>query len=195
MNDTNTTKHPIVLGVTGASGSVYATRLTEELQKAGYTVELICSEAGEQVAKYEKESKLFELVDKRHGIENYFAPPASGTAKYTAMVVLPCSMGTLGAISAGAGLNLLIRSADVFLKEHKPLIVCPREMPLSRIHLQNMLTIQEAGAKIIPPNPFFYYHPKTIDDLVDTVVGKILDQLGISHGLFKPWAQAGEVDS
>lgn len=184
-------KHPIVLGVTGASGTIYATRLAEECLKAGYEVELICSEAGEQVARYEKEARLFDLVTRRHGVENYFAPPASGTAKYTAMVVLPCSMGTMGSIAAGVGINLLVRAADVFLKESKPLIVCPREMPLSTIHIKNMLTIKEAGAKIIPPNPFFYYHPETLDDLVNTVVGKILDQLGIDHELFKPWAQDG----
>lgn len=182
-------KHPIVLGVTGASGTIYATRFAEECIKQGYEVELICSDAGEQVARYEKESKLFEIVTRRHGVENYFAPPASGTSKYTAMVILPCSMGTLGAVASGVGTNLLVRSADVFLKESKRLIVCPREMPLSQIHLKNMLTIQEAGARIVPPNPFFYYHPETIDDLVNTVVGKILDQLDIPHQLFKPWAQ------
>ncbi len=189
MKHSTPKKLPIVLGVTGASGTIYARRLVEELISQDIPVELICSEAGEQVARYEKEVSLFKLVSKRHDINNYFSPSASGTAKYHAMVVLPCSMGTLGAIASGTGLNLLVRSADVFLKESRPLIVCPREMPLSRIHLQNMLTLHDAGAKIVPPSPFFYYHPETMDDLVNTVVGKVLDQLNIPHTLFKPWAQ------
>lgn len=189
MKQSSPKKLPIVLGVTGASGTIYARRLVEELISQDIPVELICSEAGEQVARYEKEVSLFKLVSKRHDINNYFSPSASGTAKYHAMVVLPCSMGTLGAIASGTGLNLLVRSADVFLKESRPLIVCPREMPLSRIHLQNMLTLHDAGAKIVPPSPFFYYHPETMDDLVNTVVGKVLDQLNIPHTLFKPWAQ------
>ena len=189
MKHSTPKKLPIVLGVTGASGTIYARRLVEELISQDIPVELICSEAGEQVARYEKEVSLFKLVSKRHDINNYFSPSASGTAKYHAMVILPCSMGTLGAIASGTGLNLLVRSADVFLKESRPLIVCPREMPLSRIHLQNMLTLHDAGAKIVPPSPFFYYHPETMDDLVNTVVGKVLDQLNIPHTLFKPWAQ------
>ncbi len=189
MKQSSPKKLPIVLGVTGASGTIYARRLAEELISQDIPVELICSEAGEQVARYEKEVSLFKLVSKRHDINNYFSPSASGTAKYHAMVILPCSMGTLGAIASGTGLNLLVRSADVFLKESRPLIVCPREMPLSRIHLQNMLTLHDAGAKIVPPSPFFYYHPETMDDLVNTVVGKVLDQLNIPHTLFKPWAQ------
>ena len=189
MKHSSPKKLPIVLGVTGASGTIYARRLAEELIAQDIPVELICSEAGEQVARYEKEVSLFKIVSKRHDINNYFSPSASGTAKYHAMVVLPCSMGTLGAIASGTGLNLLVRSADVFLKESRPLIVCPREMPLSRIHLQNMVTLHDAGAKIVPPSPFFYYHPETIDDLVNTIVGKVLDQLNIPHTLFKPWAQ------
>ena len=182
-------KDSVLIGVTGASGTVYARRLAEILKEKGYRVEGILTGAADQVMRYERELKLLDYFGVVHGIENYFAPPASGTSKYKAMVVLPCSMGTLGKIACGIGDNLLVRAADVFLKEGRQLIVAPREMPFNKLHLENMLRLHEAGAILVGTSPFFYYHPETIDDLVDTVVGKILDQMKVDHTLFKPWMQ------
>ena len=180
---------PVLIGVTGASGTIYARRLAEVLKSLDYRVELILTEAGEQVMKYEKELDLLKYADVVHNNQNYFAPPASGTSKYLAMVILPCSMGTMGKVAHGTSDSLLTRAADVFLKERRPLLILPREMPFNAIHLENMLKLHHAGATLIAASPFFYYHPETIMDLVDTVVGKILDQMHISHSLFKPWAQ------
>lgn len=177
----------ILLGITGASGAIYAKRLAEELQSKNCEVELLLSEAGEQVVKYEKQGALLKMGFVQHNNENYFAPPASGTSKYDAMVILPCSMGTMGRIATGATDNLLTRAADVFLKEKRSLLIVPRESPHNRMQLENQLKLHDAGAIIVPASPFFYYHPETIDDLVNTVVGKVLDQLKIDHTLFKPW--------
>lgn len=183
MND------PVLIGVTGASGAIYARLLAEALVELKIPVEAILTEAGEQVLRYEGESAFFDLVPVIHKIDNYFAPPASGTAKYKAMVVLPCSMGSLAKIAAGTCDNLLIRSADVFLKERRPLIVVPREMPVHAMHLENMAKIARLGATIIPASPFMYHHPKTMEELLGTVVGKVMDHLGLSHQFYKPWRQ------
>jgi 4-hydroxy-3-polyprenylbenzoate decarboxylase len=180
---------PYLIGITGASGSVYARRLVEELKSRGHKVEGVLSEAGQQVVKYEKESQIIDMFDVVYSNENFFSPPASGTSKYKAYIILPCSMGSLGKVANGVGDNLLTRAADVFIKEKKPLIIAPREMPYSAIHLENMLKLSKLNVTIASTNPFFYYHPQNIDELINTVVGKILDQLGIEHDLFKPWKQ------
>jgi flavin prenyltransferase len=179
----------ILLGVTGASGTIYAKRVAEVLKSAGHIVETVISEAGDQVMKYEGQSELLKFSDKNYNIKNYFGGPASGTAKYDAMVVLPCSMGTMAKIAQGISDNLLCRAADVFLKERRQLIIVPREMPHNLVHLRNMEQLLLSGAELLPASPFFYNHPKTLLDLVDTVVGKILDRLEVDHELYKPWAE------
>ena len=183
-------KHPVLLGITGASGSIYADRLIHYLDHYGYDVEVIFTDAGKQVVEYEKAKEFSHLIKKTYSINNFFAPPASGTSKYHSMVVVPCSMGTLSKIACGTGDNLLTRAADVFIKEKKPLLIVPREMPYSSIHLENMLKLSNLGVRVMSANPFFYYHPKDMIELVDTVIGKILDAMGIEHEIFKPWGQA-----
>lgn len=178
---------PVLIGVTGASGAIYARLLAQALVEQNIPVEAILTEAGEQVLRYEGESAFFDLVPTIHKIDNYFARPASGTAKYRAMVVVPCSMGSLAKMAAGTCDNLLIRSADVFLKERRPLIVVPREMPVHAMHLENMAALARLGALMIPASPFMYHHPKTMEDLVGTVVGKIMDHLHLDHSFYKPW--------
>jgi 4-hydroxy-3-polyprenylbenzoate decarboxylase len=124
------------------------------------------------------------------GREEWFAPPASGSNPADAMVVCPCTMGALAAIAAGVSDNLLERAADVMIKEGKKLILAPREMPFSVIHLENMLKLARAGAVILPPNPGFYHHPQSVADLVDFVVARILDQLGVPHALMARWGES-----
>lgn len=182
----------ILLGVTGASGTIYARRVAEVLKLAGHIVETVISEAGDQVMKFEGQSELLKFSSKNYNIKNYFGGPASGTAKYDAMVVLPCSMGTMAKIAQGTSDNLLCRAADVFLKEKRQLIIVPREMPYNLVHLRNMEQLLLSGADLLPASPFFYTHPKTLLDLVDTVVGKILDRMGVEHELYKPWAEPAE---
>jgi len=167
-------KHPILLGITGASGSIYAKRFLLQAKKHGFAVELIITKIGEQVIKHERCESILKDCKKIHKIDDFFAPPASGSSEYLGMAVLPCSMGSLGRIAAGTSDNLLVRAADVCLKENRPLALVPREMPLSEIHLENMLRLKRAGAAIIPANPYFYKHPKTIEDLADTVAEKVL---------------------
>lgn len=152
-------------------------------------MEAVLTEAGEQVLRYEGQASFFDKVTVIHKIDNYFAPPASGTAKYKAMVVVPCSMGSLAKLAAGTCDNLLIRSGDVFLKEKRPLLIVPREMPVHAMHLENMAKLAHLGATIIPASPFFYHHPQSIEDVVGTVVGKIMDHLGLEHRFYKPWRQ------
>lgn len=182
--------NPILIGVTGASGSLYAKLLAEAIQKLQIPVELVLTEAGEQVLRYEHCADLLKSVDVIHKIDNYFAPPASGTAKYKAMVVVPCSMGSLAKMAHGTCDNLLIRSADVFLKERRPLIIVPREMPMHAMHLENMAILARLGATLIPASPFFYHHPQTVEELAGTVVGKIMDHLGLEHSFYKAWGQS-----
>jgi 4-hydroxy-3-polyprenylbenzoate decarboxylase len=165
---------PIMLGITGASGSIYAKRFLSLAKKRGFAVELIITKIGEQVIKHERCESILKDGKKIHKIDDFFAPPATGSSKYAGMAVLPCSMGSLGRIAAGTSDNLLIRAADVCLKESRPLVLVPREMPFSEIHLENMLRLKRAGATIIPANPHFYEHPKTIEELADTVVEKVL---------------------
>lgn len=184
-----TDEKPLVIGITGASGAIYARRTAQLAREAGVPVELVVSKPGMQVIRYEKESDLLDDSYKIHDIDNFFAAPASGTANYRGMVVVPCSMGTLGKIATASGDNLLTRAADVMLKERRPLILVPREAPMNLIHLENQVSAARAGAIIIPASPHFYQHPLTIEDLVDTVVARILDQLKIPHHIGQPWGQ------
>jgi 4-hydroxy-3-polyprenylbenzoate decarboxylase len=199
----NRTRH-IVIAITGASGSVYGLRLIKELLQAGVRVSLILSSAGLQVLNYETGLDwVVDIKEQRRQVQDYFASiaidclaiddfwsgTASGSAAADAMVVIPCSMGTAGRIAAGLSNNLLERAADVMLKERRKLVLVPRETPLGTIHLENLLRLSRAGAVILPAMPGFYHGPENMADLVNFVVGKVFDQLGISHELFTRWGE------
>ena len=193
----------IVVGITGASGSIYGLRLIEELQRAEKQVTVLLTNAGRQVTEFEtglvlaeepqqclEQLKEYFKADSDlecYALNNFFAPVASGSSAPDAVVICPCSMGTLGRIAAGLSDNLLERVADVALKEQKKLLLVPRETPFNQIHLENLLSLSKAGAQILPAMPGFYHQPATIADLVDFVVGKVLDNLGVEHQLFKRW--------
>lgn len=186
----------IVVGITGASGSIYAKRLVEVLVELGIQTNVVATEKGKQVFEFELslnlETWIEELSKKYSNLKlednnNLFSGVASGSNKYDAVIILPCSMGTMAEISHGLSRNLLCRAADVALKEGRKLIIVPRETPLNTIHLENMCRLSKIGATIIPAMPGFYHHPKTIDDLVDFLIGKILDYIGIENNLFKKW--------
>ena len=192
----------IFLGITGASGAPYAARLLEELSAAGAEVGLTVSDSGFEVLATElygdpllpQEEVLARLLAGREGVtyyakDDYKNPYASGSAKVDGYVVCPCSMATLGTIAAGAMANLVHRAASVALKEGRKLVLVPRETPLSTIHLENMLRLRQAGAVILFAAPGFYHSPRGIDDLINFVVGRCLDQLGIDNSLVKRWAQ------
>jgi 4-hydroxy-3-polyprenylbenzoate decarboxylase len=196
----------ITLAMTGASGVQYGFRLLECLLRANHTVYLMVSKAAQVVISMETDIKLpgrasdmqsflaekYSSTDKQlrvFGEDEWTAPPASGSSLIDAMVVCPCSMGALSAIATGASNNLIERAADVMLKERKKLIIVPRETPLSDIHLENMLRLSRMDAVIVDANPGFYNKAETVDDLVDFVVGKILDQLGVENELQPRWGE------
>jgi 4-hydroxy-3-polyprenylbenzoate decarboxylase len=168
-----------VLGVTGASGIVYATRTAMYLQRFGHEVTLILTHPGKQVLEYEDQNALYGYCKDVCNVDDFFAECASGSADYAGMTVVPCSMGTLGRIAAGTSDNLLVRAADVCLKERRPLVIVPREMPYNLIHIENMKRVTLAGAVVIPASPQFYSKPASVEELVDTVVVKILKHLGV----------------
>jgi 4-hydroxy-3-polyprenylbenzoate decarboxylase len=197
----------LVVAITGASGSAYAVRLLEVLVAAGRTVHLVVSPAGQQVIGHElglkvdtenfaleqllPESSTSEAADtgqiRFHNYRDFSAGIASGSFQTDGMVICPCSMGTLAAVSQGLSQNLIHRAADVHLKERRKLIVVPRETPLGSIQLANMKTLADAGAVILPAMPGFYNQPQSIDDLVNFVVARICDQLGVQQDLTKRW--------
>mgnify|MGYP001031014006 CR=1 FL=1 len=197
-------KH-IVVGITGASGSIYGLRLVEELLQGGVRVSLVLTEAGRQVTSFETPLQLPPDQDacttalqryfnaaalfEHYAINDFFAPVASGSSAPDAVVICPCSMGTAGRIAAGLSDNLLERVADVALKERRRLLLVPRETPFNTLHLENLLRLSRAGAQILPAMPGFYHQPQALADLVDFVVGKVLDSLGIEHRLFKRWGE------
>lgn len=185
-----------IVGITGASGSIYSVRLLEVLLKKGHRVHLIMTSNGREVLAYELEESSEVILDRLmtlegkltiHANEDMFSQVASGSYKTDGMIVVPCSMGTLGKISAGITDTLLVRAADVMLKERRPLILVTRESPLNSIHLENMLKLNKAGADICPPVPAFYDKPKTIDDIVNFSVGRLLSRLGVESELYTPW--------
>ena len=193
----------IVVGITGASGSIYGLRLIEELLRAEMQVAVLLTNAGRQVLAFETGLEVSEnpqecLQQLRnyfkagdnlsyYGINDFFVPVASGSSAPDAVVICPCSMGTVGRIAAGLSDNLLERVADVALKENKKLLLVPRETPFNQIHLENLLRLSKAGAQVLPAMPGFYQQPETVADLVNFVVGKILDNLSVEHQLFKRW--------
>jgi 4-hydroxy-3-polyprenylbenzoate decarboxylase len=176
----------IVIGITGASGVIYGIRLLEVLQEEKF---LIISENGKKLVREETNHHIEDLKSKTHYYEDHQldAPLASGSFLFDAMVVVPCSVSTLSKIASGIADTLITRCATVALKERRKLILVPRETPLNTIHLQNMTFLSMQGVVILPPVPAFYSVPQSIDDTINFVVGKILDQLGISHDLFKRW--------
>jgi flavin prenyltransferase len=196
-------KH-FVVAITGASGSVYGLRLINELLCSGERVSLILTSAGRQVMNHETGLEWpAEIKEQRQQVQEHFASiavdclaiddfwsgTASGSAAADAMIVVPCSMGTVGRIAAGLSGNLLERAADVMLKERRDLILVPRETPFNTIHLENLLRLSQSGAVILPAMPGFYHGPEKIDDLVAFIVGKILDQLDVQHSLFTRWGE------
>ena len=187
-----------VIGITGASGSIYGVRLIEELASRKHHIDIVITPAGKQVMKEELGVQDFEKID-RLGLskikgnikiwknDDFEAPFMSGSNAPEAVVIIPCSVGKLSAIANGISSNLLERMADVAIKERKQLILVVRETPLSLIHLENMVKVARAGAQILPAMPAFYHHPKKIDDMVNFIVGKVLNLLKIEHQLFKGW--------
>ncbi|MBK5913092.1 flavin prenyltransferase UbiX [Rhodocyclus purpureus] len=198
----------VCLALTGASGMPYGIRLLECLLAAGCRVQLLYSQAAQIVARQEMDLELpsrpaevAALLRERYsalpgrlevyGREEWFAPVASGSNPPDAMVICPCSMGTLAAIAQGLADKLIERAADVVLKEGRKLVLVPRETPFSAIHLENMLRLSRAGAVILPPNPGFYQRPQSVAEVVDFVVARILDQLRVPHALLRRWGEEG----
>lgn len=196
----------VTLALTGASGMPYAIKLLSCLLQADITVWLLYSQAAQIVAAQESQWHLpanatqctealclqFHTTPQKlrvFGRDEWFAPPASGSNPADAMIICPASMGAVAAIAAGTSDHLLERAADVCIKENRPLIIVPRETPLSAIHLENLLKLARLGVCILPPVSGFYQHPQTIDDMVDFVVARILDQLHIPHTLLPRWGQ------
>ena len=199
----------ICLALTGASGMPYGLRLLDCLLAAGCKVQLLYSQAAQVVARQEmavdlpsrpSEAKAALLARFPHadpdklavyGREEWFAPVASGSNPPDAMIICPCSMGTLAAIAQGLADNLIERAADMVLKEGRKLVLVPRETPFSAIHLENMLRLSRVGAVILPPSPGFYQHPQSVQDIVDFVVARVLDQIGVPHALMQRWGEEG----
>ncbi len=196
----------IAVALTGASGMPYGLRLTECLIAQGAAVYLLYSQAAHIVAKQELDlvippqpQQAEQFFSERYaaktgqlrvfGREDWFSPVASGSNPPDAMVICPCTMGTLASVAAGLSDNLIERAADVMLKEQRKLILVPRETPFSVLHLENMLRLAKAGAVIMPANPGFYHHPRRVEDLIDFVVARVLDHLGIAHDLMRPWGR------
>lgn len=194
------------VGITGGSGAPYALRLLRALVQTGHEAHVVISPSGETVVQIESDLNLQGTAREKEEVlnraieaegqpghlkvfdhKNLAAPISSGSFPCDGMAVVPCSTGSLGRIAAGISSNLIERAADVCLKERRPLVIVPRETPLSDIHLRNMLTLRQAGADILAAMPAFYHRPQTIADMVDMIVGRILDRLHIENSLFHRW--------
>ncbi|GAK02415.1 3-polyprenyl-4-hydroxybenzoate carboxy-lyase UbiX [Geomicrobium sp. JCM 19037] len=193
-------KRIFTVAMSGASGAIYGIRLVQQLLSSEHKVHFVMSEAAWQVFDLEEGldvtdreaclERLFPTGDLHvHGLQDFRAPIASGSYKNDGVIVVPCSMGTLAKIAYGHSGSLLERSVDVALKEQRPLIIVPRETPLTSTHLENMKRVADAGGTVIPAMPGFYHKPETMDDLIDFVVGKILDRLDVNHSLFQRWGE------
>jgi 4-hydroxy-3-polyprenylbenzoate decarboxylase len=195
--------HDLVLAMTGASGAPYGVRLLEVLLRAGRTVHLVISPAGAQVIEQELDRRVdlraFQLADLLgshidapgeciyHDYRNFLAGIASGSFLTAAMVICPCSGGTVAAIAHGLSQNLIHRAADVHLKERRKLVIVPRETPLSMVQLRNLTICAEVGAVVLPASPGFYMKPRSLEDAIDFIVGRVCDQIGVEHDLCKRW--------
>src|SRR5256884_6034566 len=193
----------IFLGITGASGAPYAARLLEALAAADCEIGVCASSAGVEVlatelygnAKLSRDETLARLLERApqatlYEANDWKAPYASGSAKVDAYIICPCSMGTLGTIASGAMQNLIHRAASVAIKEERKLVLCPRETPLSTIHLENMPTLRRAGATILFLAPGFYHGAESVDDLVEFIVARVLDHIGLDNALIPRWGQS-----
>ena len=199
-----TLRQPVVMAITGASGAPYAVRLLEQLLVARQPVQLIVSSHGLRLLRTETAIDTVDALRVATGAERWDAlvtvfddndrgaAPASGSARNRGMVICPCSMGTVSAISQGTSRSLVERAADVALKERRTLVLVPRETPYSAIHLENMLRLTRAGAVVLPASPGFYHRPTSIAELVDFVVARVLDQLDVEHVLGKRWGENAE---
>lgn len=185
--------HPrLIIGISGATGIIYAIRMLQVLQAMPIETHLVMSKAAQLTLAYETNmsvAALKSLADVYHRCSDIAAPIASGSFKTLGMVIAPCSMKSLGEIAHGIGGNLLTRAADVVLKERRRLVLMPRESPLNLAHLQNMVAITQMGGLICPPVPAFYQEPSTIMDLVNDMVGRVLDLFDLNSGLVKPWGE------
>ncbi len=182
----------LVVAITGASGSLYAQRLLQLLHedpRGPHEVHVALSSHAREVAEAETGKLAIPAAFTVHGDTSMQVPYVSGSARFDAMVIIPCSMGTLGRIAHGYSDSAIIRAADVFLKEKRKLILVPRETPWNLIQARNVVTVLEAGADVIPAIPSFYHRPETVLDVIDTVVARVLDHLGLSHPLSKRWME------
>ena len=183
----------IVIAITGASGVIYTQRLLDSIDTTQHEVHLVLSNYAHTVIKDELPGGLRVPAGvPQHGLKSMNVPFVSGSNPFDAMIVIPCTMGTMGRIAHGVSEDVLTRAADVMLKEKRKLILVPREMPLSLIHVKNMELLLLAGARLLPANPFFYTNPKTIEEVVDTVVARVLDHVGLPQKLVARWQEEQE---
>jgi len=180
----------LIVALSGASGAIYGIRALEVLRDLGIETHLVITDAAAETIRLEtdfKKADVVRLATESHRIDDITSKIASGSYRSDGMLVIPCSMKTLAGISSGYSDNLLLRAADVTLKERRRLVLVVRETPLSLIHIENMATVTRAGAVVLPAMPAFYHRPKTVGALVDQVVGRALDMLGVKHGLSGRW--------
>lgn len=191
----------IIVGLTGASGSIYFLHMLDFLLQQELNLHVLATEHGKKVLAYETGVDLDEKVERCSGQkanvilednDNLFSPVASGSYRADAMVILPCSMSTLAECANGITKTLLTRAADVMIKEQRKLVIVPRETPLSTLHLKNMLELSRMGVTILPAMPGFYNHPQTVNELIDFVVGKTLDCIGIENNCYERWEREGK---
>ncbi len=183
-------KKKIILAVTGASGSLYAVQFLKLMQHLDVEIHGIISDAGRLVLQHELGSTpedLSQFIVQWHAIDDFAAPMSSGSSRFDAMLVLPCTMGTLGAIANGITKNLVHRAADVMLKEKKPLLLAVRETPFNRVHLENMLRVHDAGGVVCPPMPSFYHSPENLEEMATFFAGRLADLLGFEIAGLKRW--------
>jgi len=206
MADAKASGREVLVAITGASGAAYALRLIKRLGRAQLHSHVVISDAGRQVLRHEAGLKLTSAVRTMagdlaahldltsecitcYGAGDWFSPAASGSSGIESMAVIPCSMGSLARIAAGSANTLIERAADVMIKESRRLVIVPRETPLSALHLENMLKLARMGVRIIPAMPGFYLQPASIDDLVDSVVDRVLNHLDVDDGMMKRWGR------
>jgi flavin prenyltransferase len=188
----------LIVGITGATGVIYGIRLLEVLKQSGIETHLILSEAARDnvgIETHFSPGQVEKLASRVHGIKDMAAAVSSGSFKTDGMVIVPCTIKTLSGVANSYDDNLIVRAADVVLKERRKLILVVRETPLHKGHLELMTRVSDLGGIILPPIPAFYFGPRTIEDLIDHTVGKILDLMGLDHNLFKRWEGLGEKNS
>jgi len=186
----------LIVGMSGASGVIYGVRFLEALNRKNIETHLVLTPLAEKVLEQEtdfKKQKLIQLATYHYKISDLAAPISSGSFLTQGMIIIPCSMKTLAGIACGYSDNLLLRAADVTLKEKRTLIMVPRETPLRKVHLENMLRLVNEGATILPAMPGFYYNPKTLDDVINHIVGKVLDILRIDNNLYQRWCKEKKI--